>query len=62
MLRDLPEPCVCQMMPPSRARTRSLAALTLKYWFGRHVFLNAGVEDHEVVDNPEKAFLRTQSR
>ena len=37
MVSDLPEPWVCQMMPPSRAATRNCAASTPKYWLGRHI-------------------------
>ena len=38
IIRLLPLPCVCQMIPPSRLRIFSWAALTPKYWFGRQSF------------------------
>ena len=38
MVRLLPLPWVCQMMPPSRRRTRACAARTPKYWLWRQVF------------------------
>ena len=39
MVRLLPVPWVCQMMPPSRRRTCSCAARTPKYWLWRQSFL-----------------------
>ena len=39
IVRLLPEPCVCQMMPPSRRFTWSCAARTPKYWLWRQSFL-----------------------
>ena len=50
MIRLFPEPWVCQMIPPSWARTRSCAAFTAKYWFTAGDLLDAGVEQGEVVD------------
>ena len=38
IIRLLPDPWVCQMIPPSRVATRSCAAFTAKYWFGRAIF------------------------
>ncbi len=38
MVRLLPLPWVCQMMPPSRRRAAAWAAFTPKYWLGRHSF------------------------
>ena len=38
MVRLLPLPCVCQMMPPSRRLTCRCAARTPKYWLWRQAF------------------------
>ena len=39
MVRLLPEPWACQMIPPSRRSTNGWAAFTPKYWCGRQTFL-----------------------
>jgi hypothetical protein len=42
------------------AATRSCAALTPKYWLWRQSLLDAGVEDHEVVDDLQQALLAAE--
>ena len=61
MVRLLPLPCVCQMMPPSRRCTRTWAACTPKYWLWRQIFLTPAVEDDEVVDDLEEPLLAAES-
>ena len=62
MVSDLPEPWVCQMMPPSRrvhALLRGLDAEVLVWSAG---LLDPGVEDHEVVHDLQQPVLGCQQR
>ena len=60
MIRLLPLPCVCQMMPPSRRVTMLCAARTPKYWLWRQSLLHPGVEHHEVMDQFQQARLAAE--
>src|ERR1019366_5694541 len=57
IVRLLPEPCVCQMIPPSRRFTCSCAARTPKYWFCRQVFLMPASETKKSWINSRKRGL-----
>ena len=60
IVRHLPEPWVCQMMPPSRLAMRVLRGLDAEVLVVAAGLLDARVEDDEVVDQLEQALLGAQ--
>ena len=60
MIRLLPLPCVCQMMPPSRRFTNGLRGAHAEILVVPAELLHAGVEHDEVVDQLQEARLAAQ--
>ena len=62
IVSDLPEPWVCQMMPPSRLAIRVLRGLDAEVLVVAASLLDAGIEHHEVVDDLQQPLLGAQLR
>ena len=56
MVKLLPDPCVCQMMPPSLSRTLC-GSLDSEVLVGPTELLSTFIVDHEVFDDVQELLL-----